>query len=286
MSINLLRKHNKLACNNLARQADLSVSSTGKETDRPSSNPRIALRLAEKERRVSTSARQAFARTQRFLQNRIGHADPERWHCIPKSAASFHWPALWEQRHRPSASHVLWGTVLSICRWNIKKDGSPLKDILRRQAFFSARRIAMRGSTALAIFALVGCDGFPKDIAGTMKEITQSGVLHAGLVADGAAERQERDLAQTIAEAAGVEAELETGSAASLLHDLEDGKLDLVVGEFAKASPWKKKVALSKAAIPGAKPDKHQPVLRAAIRKGENAWFLFVSRTIERGGLR
>lgn len=142
-------------------------------------------------------------------------------------------------------------------------------------------RAALGALAALATIGLAGCQDYPNDIAGTKARVEESGVLHAGLVADGAAERQERDLAQTIAGAAGVEAELETGSAASLLHDLEDGKLDLVVGEFAKASPWKKKVALSKAAIPGAKPDKHQPVLRAAIRKGENAWFLFVSRTIE-----
>ena len=87
-------------------------------------------------------------------------------------------------------------------------------------------------------------------------------------------------LAEKIAEAAGAEAEMESGSAEVLLHRLEEGELDLVVGKFAKASPWKGRVALTQAPKPEWEPAKHEPVLRAAVRNGENRWLMFVSKTI------
>ncbi len=136
------------------------------------------------------------------------------------------------------------------------------------------------GLAVLATLALSGCEDFPKDIAGTMDDITATGVLQAGIVTDGSAEADERSLAERIAQAAGAEAEMETGSAEVLLHKLEEGELDLVVGKFAKASPWKGRVALTKAPRPEWEPAKHEPVLRAAIRNGENRWLIFVSKTI------
>ena len=42
--------------------------------------------------------------------------------------------------------------------------------------------------TALATLALGGCDDFPNDIAATMDEIRETGVLHAGIVTDGRSE--------------------------------------------------------------------------------------------------
>ena len=133
--------------------------------------------------------------------------------------------------------------------------------------------------TLLVTMALGGCDDFPNDIAGTMDEVMDTGVLHAGLVA-GPAEADEQALAEKVAGAAGANPEIQSGSAEVLLHQLEDGELDLVVGEFAKASPWKKRVAFTRTPEQDAQPPKHQPVLRAAVRNGENRWLMFVSKTI------
>lgn len=140
-------------------------------------------------------------------------------------------------------------------------------------------RFATGFAVALLMLILVGCDDFPNDIAGTMKGVTEKGVLHAGMIADGPAEANERSLVQQVAQAVGVKAELDAGSAETLLRRLEEGKLDLVVGEFAKATPWGARVAFTPS--PRAKsPPSHEPVLRAAVRLGENRWLMFVSKTL------
>ncbi len=147
----------------------------------------------------------------------------------------------------------------------------------RRNGRF-ARRVFL---AFLVPLALSGCKGFPNDIAGTMDGVTSTGILHAGIVADGPAEADERDLARTIAEAAGAEAEFQSASAEVLLRELEEGDLDIVLGKFAKASPWTARVALTSAPAAEGTPPPDEPVLRAAIRHGENRWLMFVSETVE-----
>jgi len=139
-------------------------------------------------------------------------------------------------------------------------------------------------AAGLLAAALAGCDDFPKDVENTTRSVEGSGVLHAGLVADAPAEAGERALAERIAAAAHARAESETGSAEVLLHRLEQGELDLVVGRFAKASPWKGRVAFTKPASAEGSPPKQAPVLRAAVRSGENRWLLFVSDSLGRTG--
>ena len=125
------------------------------------------------------------------------------------------------------------------------------------------------------------CDSFPRDEAGTTEAVT-NGELHAGLIADDQAEPDERYLALAVSEAAGAEAILEVASAESLLPRLEGGELDLVVGRFAGNSPWKDRVAFTSAAD-AASPPSDEPVLRAAVRPGENRWLIFITRTIGSG---
>ncbi|MCF1505601.1 hypothetical protein L0F51_17755 [Afifella sp. H1R] len=141
------------------------------------------------------------------------------------------------------------------------------------------RRLFLSLAAVFLVPLLAGCDGFPKDIAGTMQNVKERGVLHAGIVADGPAEGEERALAERVAQAADVMAEFEVGSDEVLLHRLEDGDIDLVLGEFAKASPWKKRVAFT-APAEAKSPSAHEPVLRAAVRPGENRWLMFVQKTL------
>lgn len=61
---------------------------------------------------------------------------------------------------------------------------------------------------------------------------------------------------------------------------LEEGKVDVVVGHFAKASPWQAAVALSKPVGRDEPDDNKQPDLRIARRNGENALILATDRAI------
>lgn len=137
-------------------------------------------------------------------------------------------------------------------------------------------------SLSLALM-LAACDDYPRDIENTMQGVEQSGRLRAGLISAGDnSDTAERELVNRIAEAAGAEASFEEGSAETLFRRLEQGELDIVVGHIAKASPWKKRVALTKSAE-AKSPPKKLPVLRAALRKGENRWLLFISRHLKAG---
>jgi hypothetical protein len=132
-----------------------------------------------------------------------------------------------------------------------------------------------------ALAALFACDRFPKDIAGTTDAVTR-GTLHAGLVADASVEPDERSLIDAVSQAAAADADIQTGSAEILLSRLESGDLNLVVGRFSGDSPWKSRVAFT-APAESASPSSDAPVLRAAVRAGENRWLIFVTRTIGAG---
>ncbi len=138
---------------------------------------------------------------------------------------------------------------------------------------------------ALLLPFLAGCDGFPRDIAGTSEEIKTTGILRAGIVAGDSDEAKERAWVEKIAETVGADADIKAGSAATLLHELEEGRIDLVMGQFAKASPWKTMVAFTDSPEADA-PRSHVPVLRAAVRNGENRWLMLVSETLKKEHLR
>ena len=76
-----------------------------------------------------------------------------------------------------------------------------------------------------------------------------------------------------LSRATGARPALEAGAAEPLLTRLEEGGLDLVVGEFAEKSPWSTRVTFTDPiAVEG-------PVmLAAAARNGENAWIGLVHR--------
>ncbi|WP_373355108.1 hypothetical protein [Pseudoroseicyclus sp. CXY001] len=133
---------------------------------------------------------------------------------------------------------------------------------------------------ALILALLTGCDSFPKDPDGTTERIAESGVMRAGIVGDAAGEAEERALATALAAASGAEAELHPGSAETLLLAMEAGELDIVIGDFAEASPWAGRLALAPSPLT-AHPPKEAPVLRALLPPGENRWLLHVTKTIE-----
>ena len=131
----------------------------------------------------------------------------------------------------------------------------------------------------LGVIAMAGCDDFPKDIAGTMDGVVNSGTLRAGIVAGGS-EDEERAVANRIASSLNVTSEVISGSTEELVRKLDEGEIVIVVGEFAKATPWVERAAITGPAR-AFDPPKDHPVLRALVRSGENRWLIYVSRTLK-----
>ncbi len=131
----------------------------------------------------------------------------------------------------------------------------------------------------LAAVSLTGCDEFPKDIAGTMEGVLDRGTVRAGIVA-GSSEDEERALAERIAASLKVDVDVTRGATEELAGPLERGEIDIVVGEFAASTPWRRRVAMTKPAQE-VDPKDDEPVLRALVRSGENRWLIFVSKHIE-----
>ncbi|MCO6187850.1 hypothetical protein [Rhizobium sp. L1K21] len=131
------------------------------------------------------------------------------------------------------------------------------------------------------LLLLAGCDDFPADPEGTMKQVQTSGVMRTGIVSGPGVEAEERRLAARAADAAGARPQFEEGSSEVLLRRLEKGELDVVFGQFAKASPMKEKAAFT--ASPEAKsPPSDEPVMRAAVALGENRWLMFLSAQMKK----
>jgi DNA-binding transcriptional LysR family regulator len=135
-------------------------------------------------------------------------------------------------------------------------------------------------SLPFAVLALTACDRLPRDASSSTDRIARSGEMRIvvmpgtpnaapalALVGDYARRHKAR---LTRISAHGDHA----------LHQLEEGKVDVVIGHFAKASPWQAEVALSKPVGRSEPDDSKQPVLRIARRNGENALILATDRAI------
>jgi hypothetical protein len=131
----------------------------------------------------------------------------------------------------------------------------------------------------LAGLAAAGCTDLPRDPDRTTERVAAERRLRVGMIAGGAAPgiARQRELIDRVAAAIGARPEIETGSGETLLLRLEEGALDLVLGEFDSKSPWIGRVHL----LP--------PLLRvgngggethigAAARHGENRWIMLLDR--------
>ena len=132
----------------------------------------------------------------------------------------------------------------------------------------------------LVIPALAGCSDFPKDQAGTIERVRAEGVVRVGLIASATPPTDAarlRDLVERTAREAGARPQVLEEAAEPLLLMLEEGELDLVVGEFDSASPWSTRVHL----VPPLSSEQHGKSTveaTAAVRNGENGWTMLVER--------
>ncbi len=124
----------------------------------------------------------------------------------------------------------------------------------------------------LLMLCSAGCSDYPRDSADTSDRLRGGGTLRVGWVGSHAHSDKLRRLATTLSD----KARFESGAAERLLAKLEQGELDLVLGDFDRKSPWDKRVTFSQP-VAGKGEDVEA---RAATRNGEHRWAMTVDRTI------
>jgi hypothetical protein len=132
----------------------------------------------------------------------------------------------------------------------------------------------------LLLSALSGCGDFPRDQVGTLERIRSQHEVRIGRIASAAppADAARLDaLVRQAAAAAGGQPMVREGPAEPLLLMLEEGELDLVVGEFDAASPWVARVHLLPA-LATREQGEARIEATAAARNGENGWINLVER--------
>jgi hypothetical protein len=129
----------------------------------------------------------------------------------------------------------------------------------------------------LCLLAASSCGDFPRDPEGTLDRVRAERSFRVGLVAPLDSEPKVGALLGRIGKASGASPRVEPGSTELLLHRLEQGELDLVVGGFEKKSPWATRVTIGPP-LRIEKQGKTEFHLAPVMRNGENAWIALVER--------
>ncbi|MDB5695407.1 MAG: hypothetical protein JWN21_950 [Sphingomonas bacterium] len=138
----------------------------------------------------------------------------------------------------------------------------------------------MQGLMAAVIGAtmIATCAPLPRDPDGTLDRIQREGRFTVGRVA-GATDAAGMRVLADVARATGARPVVRSGQLEPLLLDLEEGRLDLVVGgRFDAKTPWATRVTLGPPLDEGA----HREHIVA--RNGENAWIMLVERAARAEG--
>jgi hypothetical protein len=147
---------------------------------------------------------------------------------------------------------------------------------------------ALRRWPVLVCIALAACGPYPRDISGTLDAIERDGRLRVGFAQLTAGDRPKaQQFVARLEAATGAQAEIDLAPMETQITRLEDGELDLVIGEFREDSPWMPRVAviepLSRRTV-----GKRVHGLSPAAANGENRWIALVEREVRdsagRGG--
>ena len=138
---------------------------------------------------------------------------------------------------------------------------------------------ALYGLLALAsALWLAACTDIPRDPNGTTERILNAQSFRAGIVSGSASDPTDT-IVKRIESQTRAKAMIRRGEATLLLKQLEDGHIDLVVGSFAKNSPFKTSVTFS-APLGNRMVAAEAPVIRAATPLGENRWSILVEKAV------
>ncbi|HYG28745.1 MAG TPA: hypothetical protein VD887_00865 [Allosphingosinicella sp.] len=130
----------------------------------------------------------------------------------------------------------------------------------------------------IALAAVAACSDLPKDPDGTLKRVERERQFRVGIVESRAGPPAPlRALIARVAAATGARPAIERDAAERLLIRLEDGTLDLVLGEFEREGPWTMRVHMLPALARG-RAGSRETVVAAAAAHGENRWIMLVDR--------
>jgi hypothetical protein len=137
------------------------------------------------------------------------------------------------------------------------------------------------GNVLALALALGGCADIPRDPERTEALVRESKAIRIGWVTAAAPEPKALEALARTERATGARVQRKQGDSEALLHELEEGKIDLVYGDFPMDSPWATHVHLGKAMGWRAEPPKHVPAPRFAYRNGENGWISLVEAAVK-----
>ncbi len=136
----------------------------------------------------------------------------------------------------------------------------------------------------IALFAgIAACDDYPRDPDGTLERVRggvmRVGVMRVGVIHDppfvladgGPPQGREADLVRSHARALGARIAWRREGAGTLMHELQQRRLDAVIGGHVDGSPWAERVSLSREYR--VRDAQGRLVRRAvALPPGENGW--------------
>ena len=130
----------------------------------------------------------------------------------------------------------------------------------------------MRVLSLILTALLVGCGSYPRDVDGTLEDIENSGDLHIGFAAIHHGDESEaRDLVARLERATGARAKIDRGSTELQLARLQQGAVDLVIGDIDPKSPWMTEVTIVDPVTPRWAGDRVLG-LSPVVANGENRW--------------
>lgn len=133
-------------------------------------------------------------------------------------------------------------------------------------------------SAAILIAGLAACAELPRDPEGTTERVRRTHEIVLGDIAGAPPSPDAEWVLDRVAARLGARVTRVDGHGEDLLNRLEKGKVDLVYGHFAKASPWARRVHFGTPLGRRRKVGKEEHVPRFAFRNGENGWIALVER--------
>jgi DNA-binding transcriptional LysR family regulator len=133
-----------------------------------------------------------------------------------------------------------------------------------------------RVAVILLFSSLAGCDALPRDPNGTLDRVRQSHTIRVGLAGPAMPQRA-RALLAALAQQESARIDLRTGSLERLIVELDADRVDLVIAEVTKRTPWKKLVAPGPPLLVLGK-GQERTEWRALMKNGENRWIMQVEK--------
>lgn len=133
-------------------------------------------------------------------------------------------------------------------------------------------------SAAILIAGLAACAELPRDPNGTTERIRRTHEIVLGDIAGAPRSPDAERILERVAGRLRARVTRVEGHGEDLLNRLEKGKVDLVYGHFAQASPWAGKVHFGSPLGWRRNAGEEEHVPRFAFRNGENGWIALVER--------